>query len=164
MSILKDVLRGNLKVVFCGTAAGNASALRQAYYAGTGNRFWKTLFEIGLTPHELKPEEYDSISQYGLGLTDLVKSVSGVDAILKQTHFDQAGLQEKINRFNPDLLAFTSKREGEEFLKCAVQYGLQADTIGSTRLFVLPSPSGAARRFWSIDHWHELSRLAKTRQ
>jgi TDG/mug DNA glycosylase family protein len=93
-----------------------------------------------------------------------VKSVSGVDAILKKTHLDQAGLQEKINRFNPDLLAFTSKRAGEEFLKCAVEYGLQANTIGSTRLFVLPSPSGAARRFWSVDHWHELSLLTKIRQ
>jgi TDG/mug DNA glycosylase family protein len=164
MSILKDVLRANLKVVFCGTAAGNASAMRQAYYAGPGNRFWRTLFEIGLTPHQLKPEDYESISQYGLGLTDLVKSVSGVDAILKQMHFDQAGLLEKINRYKPDLLAFTSKRAGEEFLKCAVLYGLQATTIGSTRLFVLPSPSGAARRFWSIYHWHELSRLVMAPQ
>jgi double-stranded uracil-DNA glycosylase len=116
--------------------------MRQAYYAGPGNRFWRTLFEIALTPHELKPEDYESISQYGLG----------------------AGLQEKINRFSPDLLAFTSKRAGEEFQKCAVLYGLQANTIGSTRLFVLPSPSGAARRFWSIDHWHELSRLVKAQQ
>jgi TDG/mug DNA glycosylase family protein len=27
-----------------------ASALRGAYYAGPGNKFWKTLHEVGLIP------------------------------------------------------------------------------------------------------------------
>ena len=28
-----------------------------------------------------------------------------------------------------------------------------------TRLFVLPSPSGAARRYWDESWWHALARL-----
>ena len=43
---LPDILQPNLKVVFCGTAAGDASAKKRAYYAGPGNRFWKTLHEV----------------------------------------------------------------------------------------------------------------------
>jgi TDG/mug DNA glycosylase family protein len=40
MSVLPDVLKPGLKVVFCGTAVGNKSARASAYYAGRGNQFW----------------------------------------------------------------------------------------------------------------------------
>ncbi|GEO17500.1 hypothetical protein [Microvirga aerophila] len=36
---LPEVLLPNLKIVFCGTAAGNRSAASGAYYAQPGNRF-----------------------------------------------------------------------------------------------------------------------------
>ena len=73
MAILRDLLDHNLRAVFCGTAAGTASAQRQAYYAGPGNKFWDTLFEIGLTPRRFEPEEYPSVVKLGLGFTDLAK-------------------------------------------------------------------------------------------
>lgn len=161
MTILKDVLGPDLKVVFCGTAVGNASARRGAYYAGPGNAFWKTLHEVRLTPHEVRPEAYESILQLGLGLTDLAKSVSGVDSSLKKAHFDREGLLSKILRYSPRFLAFTGKRAAEEFLEETVSYGLHKQTIGSTKLFVLPSPSGAARRFWCAKYWKDLSQLAQ---
>ena len=41
--VLPDILQPGLRVVFCGTAAGRASAKARAYYAGPGNSFWKTL-------------------------------------------------------------------------------------------------------------------------
>ena len=56
--------------------------------------------------------------------------------------------------------SMTSKRAAEEFLRRSVDYGLQPDAIGATRLFVLPSPSGAARRYWSVQPWHALARMA----
>lgn len=71
MSVLRDVLVSDLRIVFCGTAAGFASAKQRAYYAGPGNAFWRTLFEVGLTPRLLEPAQYHIVPQYGLGLTDL---------------------------------------------------------------------------------------------
>jgi G:T/U-mismatch repair DNA glycosylase len=68
-------------------------------------------------------------------------------------------LRRLIAEFHPQIIAFTSKRAAAEFMGHAVDYGLLAETAESTRLFVLPSPSGAARRYWSQDHWQELSRL-----
>ncbi|HEU5143069.1 MAG TPA: uracil-DNA glycosylase family protein [Solirubrobacterales bacterium] len=50
MAVLPDLVRPGLRVVFCGTAAGTASARAGAYYAGPGNRFWETLRVTGLTP------------------------------------------------------------------------------------------------------------------
>lgn len=160
MTVLPDVLAPGLRIVFCGTAAGAESARQRAYYAGPGNRFWPTLHEVGLTPERLAPAQYASILPYGLGLTDLAKHVAGADAVLRAAHFDVEGLCEKVLRFQPRFLAFTSKRAAGEFLGRDVAYGLQPEVIGETRLFVLPSPSGAARGYWAVEPWRELARLA----
>ena len=159
MSVLPDVLAPGLTVVFCGTAVGSASAIRGAYYAGPGNAFWPTLFEVGLTPRRLVPEEYRSITQFGLGLTDLAKYISGADHVLLREHFGRDELREKMRRYKPHVLAFTSKRAAEEFLSHPVSYGLLDERIDDTLLFVLPSPSGAARRYWDLKPWRQLSRL-----
>jgi double-stranded uracil-DNA glycosylase len=159
MPVLPDILVPALRIVFCGTAVGAASARQGAYYAGPGNQFWPTLFEVGLTPRLLEPDEYKSLPQYGLGLTDLAKAVAGADSILADEHFDRGGLRAKIARFRPRVLAFTSKRAAEEFLGEPVSYGALRRRIDATKLFVLPSPSGAARRYWSTGPWHELAKL-----
>jgi len=54
VDILPDVLKPGLKVVFCGTAAGNRSAKIKAYYAGRDNQFWAVLHRIGLTPRQFQ--------------------------------------------------------------------------------------------------------------
>ena len=77
--VLPDLLKPGLRIVFCGTAAGNVSAARGAYYAHPQNRFWAALHAFGLTPRKLRPEDYAELSQWGLGLTDIAKHVSGVD-------------------------------------------------------------------------------------
>jgi double-stranded uracil-DNA glycosylase len=164
MSVLRDVLAPDLRIVFCGTAVGSASARRQAYYAGPGNAFWPTLFEVGLTPRLLQPEEYETITHYGLGLTDLAKTIAGSDTVLSDEHFDRRGLRGKIERFHPRVLAFTSKRAAEEFVSDSVSYGLLQQRIGTTALFVLPSPSGAARRYWSTRPWLNLAGLPHGRR
>lgn len=153
------MLAGDLAVVFCGTAVGSVSAARMAYYAGPGNAFWTTLAEVGLTPRRLAPEEYRTITSFGLGLTDLAKTVSGADHVLRVSHFGRDELRAKMIQYRPGVLAFTSKRAGEEFLHSPVQYGLLPETIGATTLFVLPSPSGAARRYWRIEPWRQLALL-----
>ena len=159
MNVLPDILATDLAVVFCGSAVGTASARRGAYYAGPGNAFWPTLAEVGFTPRQLAPEEYKSITEYALGLTDLAKTIAGSDHVLTESHFDRNGLRTKVLRYRPRILAFTSKRAAEEFVRHPVGYGLLAETIGDTKLFVLPSPSGAARRYWDPKHWRELARL-----
>lgn len=160
MSILPDVLAPHLRIVFCGTAVSATSAQLGAYYARPGNKFWPTLFKVGLTPRQLRPEEYATITRYRLGLTDLAKSIAGSDDALEDRHFDRSGLRAKIERYSPMVLAFTSKRAGEEFTGHDVGYGFLHETISSTRLFVLPSTSGAANKSWSIKPWEELAAVS----
>jgi len=85
--ILLDLLRPGLNIVFCGTAAGNKSAERKAYYAGAGNLFYPTLAGCGLTPRLLRPNEYSELLNYNIGLTDLVKFHFGMDKDLKAEHY-----------------------------------------------------------------------------
>jgi len=67
-----DVLREGLKLVVCGTAAVSRSAQLKHYYTGPGNKFWRTLSELGLTPRQLAPREASLLLDFGIGLTDLV--------------------------------------------------------------------------------------------
>ena len=157
--VLPDLLAPDLDIVFCGTAVGAASARRRAYYAGPGNAFWPTLHLVGLTPHQLRPEEYATLLDFGIGLTDLAKEVSGNDDILSRDHFNVDRLGAIIAQYRPRIVAFTGKRAAQEFLGHHVEYGQLAETLGKTMLFVLTSPSGAACRYWSAAPWHELARL-----
>ncbi len=162
-SVLPDLLAPGLDILFCGTAAGDASARRRAYYAGPGNAFWPTLHEVGLTPRQFEPEEYAQLMPLKIGLTDIVKRASGSDSALAKQHFDPARVHRLIEQFHPRLLAFTSKRAAQEYLGQPVGYGLLPAMAGCTRLFVLPSPSGAARRYWSVQPWQELAHLRNER-
>ena len=159
--ILPDVLQSGLALVFCGTAAGRRSAAEGAYYAHPGNLFWRALSEAGLTPRQLAPAEFPRLPDYGIGLTDLAKRHSGNDHQLPRDAFDVPALRTKIARHQPHLLAFTSKNAARAALGHVVDYGLQRETLGSTRLFVLPSPSGQARGHWSLAPWLALAKLKR---
>jgi len=156
--ILPDVLKKDLNIVFCGTAAGTASAKAKAYYAGPGNRFWVTLYRVGLTPIRIQPAQFQRVLEYSIGLTDIAKNVSGADKILRSDDFDAELLRRKIDRYRPRVVAFTSKRAAKAFFEVnSVQYGKQPVRVGKTTLFVLPSTSGAARGFWDESPWHQLA-------
>jgi TDG/mug DNA glycosylase family protein len=148
--------------VFCGSAVGRKSALVKAPYAGPGNKFWPTLHATGITPRLIVPSEYRIITAFGLGLTDMNKRESGGDHELTAAADDPRALRRKILKYRPRILAFTAKRPAQVFLDRPVAYGLQPESIGETRLFVLPSPSGRAGAFWNIAHWRALAALHRS--
>jgi TDG/mug DNA glycosylase family protein len=159
--ILPDLLQPGLTIVFCGSAAGTVSAQRRAYYAGPGNRFWITLREVGLTDRVLRPEEYRDLLRYGIGLTDVVKTAFGADAEIPQSAFAPEHVSQKLARYRPRIVATNGKRAAEELLGHAVSYGLQRERLSDACVFVLPSTSGRARRFFDLSYWQELARLAE---
>ena len=164
MAVLPDILEPGLTTVFCGSAASSASARVGAYYAGPGNRFWPALFEAGFTPDPFTPLEFRKVLNFGIGLTDLAKHESGMDIALSSSAYNSGELLRKIETCKPRHLAFTGKRPARIFLLETMDhrvddYGLQEARIGTTRIFVLPSPSGAARRWWSIEPWRKLAKL-----
>jgi TDG/mug DNA glycosylase family protein len=156
--VLPDLLRPGLRVVFCGTAAGTASARAKAYYAGPGNAFWETLHTTGLTPVRLAPVEFQRLPEFGIGLTDICKVLHGSDAEVGTVEFDVDGLQERIAGAEPAHLAFNGKNAARGALERAVEVGPQEEQIGGAQVWVLPSTSGAARGYWDIEPWRKLAR------
>lgn len=159
MPVLPDILEPGLAVVFCGTAASPESARRGCYYAGPGNRFWPVLHAVGLTRRELAPEEFREVTHFGIGLTDVVKRASGTDAQLPAEAYDVHGFRNKILRFAPRVVAFNGKNAAKAGLgRTRVGYGRVRERLGDSAVFVLPSTSAAAKKYWDVRHWQALAR------
>jgi TDG/mug DNA glycosylase family protein len=159
---LPDLLAHDLRVIFVGTAAGKRSAECGHYYAGRGNRFWQTLYEVGLTPRLFAPEEDGNLLDLGIGLTDMSKLGSGMDREIPASRFDPRRFENNVRRYRPRAVAFTSKKAVSVWLGSSrtnsISYGRQSTKPSAfPEVFVLPSPSGAARSYWSIAPWQELS-------
>jgi double-stranded uracil-DNA glycosylase len=158
--ILQDVLQDGLQIVLCGTAVGTASALAGAYYAHKQNKFWKILYETGLTPQLLQPHQYRDLLRYRIGLTDFVKTHSGMDhqiPLSELAEMSRARLSAAIATFRPQFLAFTGKNAGQRFLGGKRDYGEQTERIADTRIWILPSTSGAANGSWRPEIWHRFA-------
>jgi TDG/mug DNA glycosylase family protein len=156
--ILPDLLEEKLTLVLCGTAPSRTSKEARAYYAHPGNIFWKTLFEVGLTPRLLDPDDYHEVIKFGIGLTDLNKVEWGADAELSHFGFDVEGFTAKMRHYRPRLIAFDSKFAASKFFgRKAIHYGRQEETILGMPLFVVPSTSGRARTYFDQRYWLDLA-------
>ena len=160
MDKLPDQLRDDLRLVFVGTAAGQRSADTGHYYAHPGNRFWRTIHEVGITPRRYEPHEFPALLELGIGFTDLCKSGSGMDHQALASPIDIPAFRQKIRRHRPKTIAFTSKKAASLFYgrpTKAVTLGRQPPLEEFPVIFVLASPSGAASGHWSIDPWQALA-------
>jgi len=161
--ILPDLLEEGLSLVICGTAPSLVSKQQQAYYAHPGNIFWKTLHEVGLTPRQLAAKEYPDLLKHRIGLTDLNKTEWGADSELSRAGFDVAEFVEKMRRFRPRALAFSSKFAASKFFgRTELQYGRQRETCDGISIFVMPSTSGRARRYFELSQWEALASFVKS--
>lgn len=163
--LLPDLLAPGLDLVFCGTAPGPASFKARAYYANPGNSFWPTLHAVGLTPERLPPQRFPELLGFGIGLTDLNKTEVGSDHELTPAAMDARSLHAKLRRFRPAAIAFTSKNAASLALGLkAPAYGLQPDLLEGAAVFVLASPSGRARSFWTLAPWQQAAAFVAERR
>jgi TDG/mug DNA glycosylase family protein len=157
---LPDQLQPHLRLVFVGTAAGQRSADLGHYYAGPGNRFWRTIHEVGITSQRYEPHEFSQLLKLGIGFTDVCKLGAGMDHRALTFPVDIPAFREKMLRYRPQTIAFTSKKAASLFYgrpTKAVALGRQPPQEGFPAVFVLASPSGAATRWWSVQPWQELA-------
>lgn len=142
---LPDILGPGLDLVLCGTAVGDKSAAHGHYYAGRGNQFWRLLYDAGLTPTLLTPEDDHALLSYRIGLTDLAPGIT-------QSHdrglrYDTAALLDAMNLYRPRVVAFTSLTGGRAaaraFGAAKPNLGPQTWSVGPAAVWILPSSSGA---------------------
>jgi double-stranded uracil-DNA glycosylase len=161
---LPDLLQDDLKLVFVGTATGQRSADVGHYYAHPGNRFWRTIHETGITPSQYQPHEFPSLLDLGIGFTDMCKTGAGMDRTALNFPINVPAFREKMLRYRPKTIAFTSKKAASLFYgrtTKAIAPGQQPTERDFPIVFVLPSPSGAASGHWSVRPWQELADWVK---
>ena len=163
--LVPDLLAPGLDLVFCGTALGPASFKARAYYATPGNTFWPTLHAVGLTPERLAPQRYAELLALRIGLTDLNQTEYGSDHELSAGAMDADALHAKLRKYRPAAIAFTSKNAASLALGVkAPAYGRQVATLEGAVAFVLASPSGRARSFWTLAPWQEAAAFVMERR
>jgi len=156
-SVLPDLIAPNLRILFTGTAVGSASARAGAYYAGPGNAFWPTLHTVGLTPRQLSPDQYRSLLDFGIGLTDVCKVASGSDREVGGDRFDVRRFVALVAANGPRIVALNGERSANVVLGRSAGYGRQPDRLSGAAVWVLPSTSAAARGYWDITVWQRLA-------
>ena len=178
MTVLPDILSPGLRVVVCGTAAGDRSAAVRHYYANPSNRFWTFLSESGLTPEFLGPDRDRDILGFGLGLTDLAQLRSAAtDRQLAASDFGVPAFEHKMRRFRPAWIAFHGKCAAKEVRlglhgvgrQRSLGLGPQEWTVADIPVFVLPSASGSNQdprnfegRTSRLDWFRDLAELVPT--
>ena len=116
------------------------------------------LHRVGLTPTQLTPSAFRTVTAYGIGLTDIVKTAFGADSDLRPSDFDRDSLRSRIEIYQPHVLVFNGKRAARAFFGGPIDYGYrQGGDIGATRIYAAPSTSGAARGFWDEQIWREIA-------
>jgi TDG/mug DNA glycosylase family protein len=144
-----DVLPGPvdppLAVLFCGINPGLLTALTGHHFGRPGNRFWPALHRSGFTPRLLRPAEQGELPALGLGITNMVARATARADELADDEVRAGGdrLRELVATVRPRWLAvvgITAYRVAFDAPRARV--GPQRVTVGETRVWLLPNPSG----------------------
>ncbi len=162
---LPHLIKPDLEILFVGINPGIRSAEVGHHFAGRSNRFWKFLFESGLTPIK-----YDALHDYelldlGYGITNIVPRTTATAAELTPAELKEGAvvLLERIREFKPKIAAYLGKviyhyLSGRKDFEWGIQeVSLETGVID----FVLPNPSGLNRMpiAEQLDRYQELERV-----
>ncbi|MFF3859903.1 G/U mismatch-specific DNA glycosylase [Streptomyces sp. NPDC002209] len=160
--VIPDVVAGGLRVLFCGINPGLLSAATGHHFARPGNRFWPVLHLSGFTPRRFAPAEQEELLTHRLGITNVVARATARADELSAEEFREGGriLTAKVEDLRPQWLAVvgvTAYRTA--FGERKAQIGPQDRTIGSTRIWALPNPSGLNAHWTAESMAQEYARL-----
>lgn len=142
---LPDVIGSDLCVLFCGINPGLYTAAVQQHFGRPGNRFWPTLHGAGFTPRLFHPSEQQELLKLGYGITNLVaRATAAADELAREELTEGAKiLTRKVKRYQPRVLAIVGiGAYRTAFDRPRATMGLQEETIGAAKIWVLPNPSG----------------------
>lgn len=140
-----DIIAPGLRVLFCGINPGLYTAAIGHHFGRPGNRFWPALHGAGFTPHQFAPWEEAALVPLGIGITNMVERTTATAAELSPDEYLAGGrrLTRLVDTYAPRVIAFLGiGAYRSAFGRPKATLGLQAERIGGTRLWVLPSPSG----------------------
>ncbi|MFW6639318.1 G/U mismatch-specific DNA glycosylase [Nocardiopsis algeriensis] len=162
--VVPDLVAEGLDVLFCGINPGLISGALGHHFANPGTRFWPALHGSGLTPRRVWPDEEDLLLSLGLGITNVVARTTAQAGELSREEITRGGqeLRRKVLRWRPRWLAvlgITAYRDA--FGEPKAKVGPQAATVGSTRVWLLPNPSGRNAHWQQGELTEEFARFRR---
>ena len=142
---IPDVIAPGLDVLFCGINPGLYTAAVGHHFGRPGNRFWPVLHRAGFTPRLFAPSEQGELLKLGYGITNVVaRATTAADELTRDELLEGARiLTRKVLRSKPRYLAIVGiGAYRTAFERPRAKLGLQEETIGDTKIWVLPNPSG----------------------
>ena len=142
---VRDVIAPGLRVLFCGINPGLYTAAVGHHFARPGNRFWPALFASGFTDRLLSPFDERELLAHGFGITNVVMRATATADQLSRAELSEGGkrLTAKVRKHKPEFLAVLGVGAYRAaFVNARANIGEQQITIGETRIWVLPNPSG----------------------
>lgn len=159
---MPDVVAPGLKVLFCGINPGLYTAAVGHHFARPGNRFWPALHRAGFTPRLLQPAEERELLALGLGITNVVERATASADELSAEEMRAGGerLRQKVERLRPRFLAVLGiGAYRQAFDRRQAGLGQQAESLGTTALWLLPNPSGLNAHYQLHDYAERLRAL-----
>lgn len=149
MKPIPDRLKKNLNILFVGFNPSIKSGETGHNYANPNNRFWRILYESGLTSRRYSPEEDTTLLEKGYGFTNIVaRPTKAADEITKEEYEEgKEILKKKIEKYRPKIVCFVGKGVYQQYsgIKSA-PWGVQKQSVvPGTIDFVAPSSSGLVR-------------------
>jgi double-stranded uracil-DNA glycosylase len=142
---VKDVIAPGLKVLFCGINPGLYTAAIGHHFGRPGNRFWPALYAGGFTPRLFDPSEKHELLALGYGITNMVsRATLRADELSAEELVAGAKVvTRKVLKFKPRYLAVVGISSYRiAFGRPSAIVSPQTETIGATKIWVLPNPSG----------------------
>lgn len=149
MNPVPDVIAFELRVLFIGFNPSIRSSETGHHFAGPSNRFWRLLYDSGLTDKKLTPSEDQLLLKYGYGITNIVPrpTRAAVEITKQEYELGREVLKQKLTTFRPRFACYVGIGVYHQFAKRKnPQCGLQENSVvEGVSDFVLSSSSGLNR-------------------
>ena len=158
-----DLLRPELKLVFCGYNPSLTSGRSGNHYAHPGNRFWRVLAASGVTERLYEPQEDKTLLDLGIGFTNLCsRPTRRADELTREEIRSGAlALRQKLEQFRPRVVAYTGIGVYRWFRATSkVGWGVQeVSAVPGVTDVVVPSLSGLNRMSFKelVEHYRALT-------
>lgn len=165
MKKIGDIIDYNLQILFVGFNPGLRSAETGHHFAGYSNRFWKLLYQSGLTPKQFQPEEDRLLLSLGLGITNIVSRPSREAAEITKEEYaaGREELKRKFTVYDPRVACYEGIGVYRQFAQVKdIVCGRQTQNVVAGIIdFVVPSPSGKNPILFGkqLEYYLELKRL-----
>jgi TDG/mug DNA glycosylase family protein len=165
-----DRIRHGLHLLFIGYNPSLYSAQVMHHYAGKNNRFYRILYEAGMTDRLFSPFEDMDLLDQGIGFTNIVHRPTKTAAEITPGEYRAGRVQllNKLQTYQPKLACFVGKGVYLAYSgKKKAEWGLQPDSVaGGVLEFAAPSSSGLVRMKISeiVDIYKEIPIIMKKKQ